>query len=37
MSKNNSKEQEQQKRENKERRGEPIVDKKQDGINYPAT
>ncbi len=37
MSKNNSKEQEQQKRENKERRGEPIVDKKRDGINYPAT
>ncbi|ACX63142.1 hypothetical protein GYMC10_0842 [Paenibacillus sp. Y412MC10] len=37
MSKNDSKQQERQERENKDRRGEPIVDKKKDGVNYPAT
>lgn len=31
MSKNDSKQQEQQERENKDRRGEPIVDKKKMG------
>lgn len=37
MSKNDSKQQEQQKRDNTQRRGEPIADKKKDGVNYPAT
>lgn len=37
MSSNNSKQQEQQKQENKQRQGEPIKDKKLDGINRPST
>lgn len=37
MNKNDSKQQEQQKQENKQRKGEPIKDKKLDGINHPST
>ncbi|SMF90706.1 hypothetical protein SAMN05661091_5198 [Paenibacillus uliginis N3/975] len=37
MNKNDSKQQEQQKQENKHRKGETITDKKLDGINHPST
>ncbi len=37
MSKNDSKQQDQQKQGNKQRQNEPIHDKKLDGINHPST
>ena len=37
MTQNDSKQQEKQKQDNQKRRGEPIVDKKLNGINKPST
>ncbi|QCT01345.1 hypothetical protein E6C60_0623 [Paenibacillus algicola] len=37
MSKNDSKQQQLQKQENKQRQGSPAPDKKLDGINKPST
>lgn len=37
MSNNNSKQQDQQKQENKQRQNDPIKDKKLDGVDRPST